>query len=162
MATGSFFTALNYRFWVKAGTTASAIPTSSTGLTEVLSLDNAGIQGQSETQNVVDYGSSQGFSAALVTSQSYSIPASMNLSLTDPGYLVLKDAALNATTKTVQWYRESPPPATGTAEKHAGVAFVSDFSEEITAGSVAKVTFTLLGYGAYSFTAQGTGTGTGT
>ncbi|MEB3275406.1 MAG: hypothetical protein VKM92_00415 [Cyanobacteriota bacterium] len=156
MATGAFFNALAYRFYVKAGTTASAIPTSSTGMTEVLSLKNAGIQSQSQTTDVIDYGSPQGFSASLVTGQSYSIPMEMNLDLKDAGYQVLKGAAKDAATgKTVQWYRESPQmDPSGNPEVHAGVAFVTDFSEQIAAGNVAAVTFTLSGYGGYDWTAE--------
>ena len=72
------------------------------------------------------------------------------------GYKVLKQAALDAATGvTVQWYRESPEmSATGNPEKHAGVAFVTDFSEDIQAGNVAAVSFTLTGYGAYTWTAE--------
>lgn len=156
MATGAYFNALRYRLWVKAGTTASTIPTSSAGMTEVLSLENAGIQSSSNTQDVLDYGSSFGFSAAIVLSQSYTISCTMNLSLTDAGYAVLKGAAEGAATGvTVEWYRESPEmSATGSPEKHAGVAFVTDFSEDIQAGNIAKVTFTLTGYGAYEWTAE--------
>ena len=155
MATGAFFASLGYKFYVKAGTTSSTAPTSSTGMTEVLSLVNAGIQGSTDTQEVLDYGSEQGFKAQIPVSQSYTIPCQMNLDLNDAGYLVLKDAALNATTKTVQWYRESPEmSATGAPEKHAGVAFVTDFSEDIQAGNIAQVSFTLTGYGAYTHTAE--------
>jgi hypothetical protein len=156
MATGAFFAALGYRFYVKAGTTASTAPTSNASMTEVLSLDNAGIQGSSDTTDVIDYGSTQGFKASLVTGQSYNIPCSMNLDLNDAGYQVLKQAALDASSGvTVQWYRESPEmSATGNPEKHAGVAFVTDFSEDIQAGNVAKVSFTLTGYGAYTWTAE--------
>lgn len=156
MATGAFFAAFGYKMYVKAGTTASTAPTASSGMTEVLSLDNAGIQGSSSTTDVIDYGSTQGFSASLVTGQSYTIPCSMNLSLNDAGYQVLKNAALNAATGvTVEWYRESPEMSTtGDPEKHAGVAFVTDFQENIQAGDVAKVTFTLTGYGAYTWTAE--------
>lgn len=156
MATGAFFNALGYRFFVKSGTTGSAIPTTSTGMTEVLSLTNAGIQSQSQTTEVRDYGSSQGFSASLVTGQSYSIPMEMNLDLRDAGYKILKGASLAAATgTTVQWYRESPEmDPSGNPELHAGVAFVTDFSEQIQAGDVSKVTFTLSGYGAFTWTAE--------
>jgi hypothetical protein len=34
------------------------------------------------------------------------------------------------------------------------VAFVTDFSEDITAGNIAQVSFTLSGYGAYTWTAE--------
>lgn len=156
MATGAFFNALNYRFWVKAGTTASVAPTDSTGMTEVLSLTNAGIQGSSDTTDVLDYGSQQGYKASLVTGQSYSIPMELNLDLSSAGYAILKQAHMDAATGvTVEWYRESPEMSeTGDPETHAGVAFVTDFSEDIAAGGVAKVSFTLTGYGAYTWTAE--------
>lgn len=156
MATGNYFNALGYRLWVKLGTTASTAPTASTGMTEVLSLENAGIQGQSNTQDVLDYGSSLGYTAAIVLSQSYSIPCSMNLDLRDAGYKLLREAARDAAAGvTVEWYRESPEmTATGAPEKNAGVAFVTDFSEDIQAGNIAKVSFTLTGYGAPTWTAE--------
>lgn len=156
MATGAFFNSLGYRFFVKAGTTASTNPTASTGMTEVLSLTNAGIQGTSQTQEVQDYGSTMGFVASLVTTQSYSIPAEMNLNLNDPGYIILKTAAMNAASgATVEWFRESPEMSTtGSPEYHSGVAFVTDFSESIAAGNVATISFTLSGYGSYSWSAE--------
>jgi len=150
-----YFAALGYRLFVLAGTTASTNPTNSTGMTLVGNLSNAGIQGNAETQDVIDYTSTQGFTRALVTSQSYTIPCTMNLDLNDAAYAILKNAALNATTQTVQWYRESPEmTATGNPEFHSGVAFVTDFSEDIQAGNVATVTFTLTGYGAYTWSAE--------
>lgn len=156
MATGAFFNALGYKFYVKAGTTASTIPTSSSGLVEVLSLTNAGIQTTSDTQDVLDYGSTLGFKASLVTGQSYTIPMEMNLDLRDAGYKELKTASLAAATgTTVQWYRESPEMTTaGNPETHAGVAFVTDFSEDIQAGNVARVSFTLTGYGSFTHVAE--------
>ncbi len=158
MATGSFFASLNYRLFVKLGTTASTIPTTSAGMTRILSLDNAGIQGTSESTSVVDYDSEQGFQSNLITSQSYSIPASMNLDVTDGGYEILKKAAINAAGGAVlEWYRETPvTDASGDdPEIHAGLAQIGDFSEDIVAGNVAKVSFTLTGYGAYKFYPQG-------
>lgn len=156
MATGAFFNSLGYKFYVKAGTTASTNPTASTGMTEVLSLTEAGIQGSTQTQDVLDYGSSLGFTASIVQQQSYTIPMQMNLNLNDAGYAVLKQAALDAATgTTVEWYRESPEmSATGEPEYHSGVAWVTDFSESIAAGNVAQVTFTLTGYGAYTWSAE--------
>ena len=151
----AFFAALGYEFFVLAGTTASTNPTSSTGMTQVLGLTNAGIQGSSDTTDVLDYDSTQGFKKALVTGQSYTIPCTMNLDLNDAGYKILKDAALNATTKTVQWFRQSPEmTATGSPEYHSGVAFVTDFSEDIQAGNVAQVSFTLTGYSGYSWVSE--------
>ncbi len=156
MATGAFFNSLGYKFYVKAGTTASTNPTASTGMTEVLSLTDASIQGSTQTQDVLDYGSTLGFTASIVQQQSYTIPMSMNLNLNDAGYIVLKNAALNAASgTTVEWYRESPEMSTtGSPEYHSGVAWVTDFSESIAAGNVAQVTFTLTGYGSYTWSAE--------
>jgi predicted RecA/RadA family phage recombinase len=158
MSVGSFFAALGYKLYVKLGTTASTIPTTSAGMTRILSLDNTGIQGTSESTSVVDYDSEQGFQSNLITSQSYSIPASMNLDVTDSGYEILKKAAINAASGAVlEWYRETPvTDASGdNPEVHAGLAQLGDFSEDIVAGGVAKVTFTFTGYGAYKFYPQG-------
>ncbi len=142
--------------FVKSGTTASTAPTASTGMTEVLSLTNAGIQGSSTTTDVLDYGSTQGFNASLVTGQSYTLPCTMNINLNDPGYKVLKQAALDAAMgTTIEWYRESPEmTSTGAPEYHSGVGFVTDFSEDITAGNVASVSFTISGYGAYLWSSE--------
>ena len=54
MATGAFFASLNYRLFVKLGTSSSTIPTSSAGMTRVFSLDNAGISATCNTQEVID------------------------------------------------------------------------------------------------------------
>ncbi len=158
MATGSFFAALGYKLYVKLGTTASTIPTTYAAMTRILSLDNTGIQGTSESTSVVDYDSEQGFQSNLITSQSYSIPCSMNLDVTDAGYEILKKAAINAASGSLlEWYRETPvTDASGDdPEVHAGLAQIGDFSEDIVAGNVAKVSFTLTGYGAYKFYPQG-------
>ena len=158
MATGSFFASLGYKLFVKLGTTASSVLTASSTMTRILSLDNTGIQGTSESTSVVDYDSEQGFQSNLITSQSYSIPCSMNLDVTDAGYEILKTAAIKAADGTLlQWYRETPvTDASGdNPEVHAGLAQIGDFSEDIVAGNIAKVTFTLTGYGAYKFYPQG-------
>lgn len=158
MATGSFFASLGYKLFVKLGSSASPIPTTSAGMTRILSLDNTGIQGTSESTSVIDYDSEQGFQANLITSQSYSIPCSMNLDVTDAGYEILKKAALNAASGTIlEWYRETPvTDASGdNSEVHSGLAQIGDFSEDITAGNIAKVSFTLTGYGVYYFYPQG-------
>jgi hypothetical protein len=157
MATGAFFAALGYKLHVKLATTAAGAPTTITGMTRVFSLDNSGIQAQSDSQDVLDYDSEQGFKATLITGQSYTIPCSMNLSVTDAGYKILKQAALEAASgTTVQWYRETPvtDDSGDDPEVHAGVAQVGSFSEDITAGNIAKVSFDLIGFGAYDWTAQ--------
>lgn len=158
MATGSFFAALGYKLYVKLGTSASSIPTTSAGMTRILSLDNTGIQGTSESTSVIDYDSEQGFQSNLITSQSYSIPCSMNLDVTDGGYEILKKAAIKAADGTLlEWYRETPVTDNSgdDSEVHAGLAQIGDFSEDIVAGNIARVSFTLTGYGAYRFYPQG-------
>jgi hypothetical protein len=158
MATGSFFASLGYKLFVKLGSTASTAPATSGGMTRILSLDNAGIQGTSESTSVIDYDSEQGFQSNLITSQSYNVPCSMNLDVTDSGYEILKKAAISAADGVLlEWYRETPvTDASGdNPEVHAGLAQIGDWSEDITAGGVAKVSFTLTGYGAYKFYPQG-------
>lgn len=158
MSTGSFFASLGYKMYVKLGTSASSIPTTSSTMTRILSLDNAGIQGTSESTSVVDYDSEQGFQSNLITSQSYSVPCSMNLDATDGGYDILKQAAIKAADGVLlEWYRETPvtDDSGDNPEVHAGLAQIGDFSEDIVAGNIAKVSFTLTGYGAYRFYRQG-------
>jgi hypothetical protein len=160
MATGAFFAAFNYKLYVELGTSSSTTPTSNAGMTRVLSLDNAGIQATSDSTAVLDYDSEFGFQANLITGQSYTIPCSMNLDVTDAGYQTLKQAALEATSGTlVTWYRETPVTdgSGDDPEYHAGLAQVGSFSEDIVAGNIAKVSFDLIGYGAYDWNAQAAG-----
>lgn len=138
-------------------------------MTEVKNLTNFAIQSSSDTEDVqtYDYDSSVagGWSASVVTGNSYTVDCTLNIDMTDAGYQLLKKAALeSATGTTVEWFRESPKPAgdcdTGAiisgAETHAGVAYVTNFSEDIQAGNVAAVTFTLTGLKAYVWTAATT------
>jgi hypothetical protein len=158
MSTGRFFAALGYKTFIKLGTSASTIPVVSTNMTRILSLDNTGIQGTSESSAVLDYDSELGFQKNLITSQNYSIPCSMNLDVGDAGYEILKIAALQAAAGTIlEWYRETPVTdgSGSNPEVHSGLAQVDGFSEDITAGNIAKVNFTLNGYGKYSFFGQG-------
>ena len=161
----SFFAAFGYKTYIAEGDTCSDVPTASTSMTEVKNLTNFAIQSTSDTEDVqtYDYDSSTsgGWAASVVTGNSYTVDCTLNIDMTDAGYLILKKAALeSATGTTVEWYRESPTPAgdcdTGavisTPEKHAGVAFVTNFSEDIQAGNVAAVTFTLTGLKAYTWT----------
>lgn len=153
----AFMSAIGYRLWMANATSANdSHPTSSTGLTEILNLTNAPIEGSTDTQEVIDYGTTGGFKKAVAVSQGYSVPMSMNLDTVDAGYLLLKAAARNAPTgQYVKWYRESPDPgaSVATVEKHAGIGIITDFSESIEAGGIATVSFTLQGYGSYTHTA---------
>lgn len=132
-------------------------------MTEILSLTNAGISVSSDTQTVLDYSTDFGFSSQIVTGNSYTLSCQLNLDPTSAGYLALKRAAqTSANNVAVQWYRELPlVGATNTdAQVDAGVAFVSNWSESLEAGSIASVSFDLLGYGAPKNYQQGDGIAT--
>jgi hypothetical protein len=60
-------------------------------------------------------------------------------------------AAVNATTTGPVNAIVQAISGTGTKERHSGLAFVTNFSESIEAGSVAACTFQLSGYGNYIF-----------
>ena len=151
----SFYAAFGYKTYLKEGDACSTPPTASDGMTEVKNLTNFALQTSSDTEEVKTYDDTAGgWSAALCTGQSYTVDCTLNIDMLDAGYLLLKKASLEAATGvTVEWFRESPKPAgdceTGkeiaTAETHAGVAYVTDFSEDIQAGNVASVSFTLSG-----------------
>jgi len=154
-----YFAAFNYRMWVNAGTTASLNPTNRTSFSELINGSNFGLQGSSDSQNVLDYASSFGFQTQLVTGNSYSIPVTLNLDVTSTGYHLCKTAFRDsAGSATLQWWRETPVTDGSSAsypEVHTGVAQVSDFSEDVQAGNIATVSFTLTGYGAYKWVKQG-------
>lgn len=243
-----FFTATGYRTFIGRGNSASTIPVSSSGLTEIKNLSNAGIQASSQTQEVTTYDTvNLGWNVALTTSQTYSVDCTLNLDTQDAGYVLLKELSRDSATGAMaRWYRETPLVAnvgttgpvqtliitnpssgitgtgadllnnptttsgsgagltldvtvtggsvtgysinaagsgylpgdivtidsteiagaatditfvvqtvsgTGTPEKHSGLASVNNFSESIVAGTIASVTFTLSGYGPYTFIA---------
>lgn len=132
-------------------------------MTEILSLTNAGISVSSDTQTVLDYSTDFGFSSQIVTGNSYTLSCQLNLDPTSAGYLALKRAAqTSANNVAVQWYRELPLVGTTNtdAQVDAGVAFVSNWSESLEAGSIASVSFDLLGYGAPKNYQQGDGIAT--
>lgn len=160
---GTYFAALDLRFWVKLGTTASTAPTSVSTMTEILSLTNAGIAVSSDTQDVLDYSTDFGFKSQIVTGNSYTISCGLNLDPTSDGYKALKRASMtSANNVAVQWYRELPLVGTTNTDPQvdAGVAFVSNWSESLEAGSIAKVSFDLSGYGSPKNYQQGDGLAT--
>jgi hypothetical protein len=160
---GTYFAALDLRFWVKIGTTASTAPTSTSTMTEVLSLTNASISVSSDTQDVLDYSTDFGFKSSIVTGNSYTISAALNLDPTSNAYLILKRAAQNsANNVAVQWYRELPLVGSGNTNPQvdSGVAFVGNWSESLEAGSIAACSFDLVGYGAPKNYQQGDGIAT--
>lgn len=151
-----FFNAFGYKFHAKQGTSASTAPADATGLTEIKNLSNAGISSSSDSQEVITYDTStNGWKQQIVTANSYTIGCELNIDTEDAGYKLLKEASRDvATGVMIEWFRETPLASGGTtAETHAGVASVANFSEDITAGNVAKCTFDLVGYGPYVLTA---------
>lgn len=240
-----FFNAFGYTFYVAKGTTSSTAPVSSSGLTLVKNLSNAGIQSSTDSQQVITYDvEGLGWAQQIATQNSYSIDCTLNIDTQEASYSLLKEAARDsAAGVTLRWFRQTPltpsggtgavqfltitnpsssgtPGAlnniatttsgsgtgllvdmtigadgsctvmtpdsanlgsdyaigdtvtvsavnattsttvtaivqaitgTGTKERHSGVAFVTNFSEEIQAGNVASCTFTLSGYGPYLY-----------
>lgn len=155
---GAYFAAFNVRFFVKAGTTASALPTTTSTMTEVLSLTNASVQGSSTSTKVKDYSSAYGFGQTLITETGYTIPCGLHLDPSSESYKIIKRAFRNAALgETLQWFRELP--VTGSTDTvgqvDTGVAFVTNLQEDLAAGNVATLTFTLEGYGAPADYQQG-------
>lgn len=154
-----YFTALDYELYVGLGTTASSIPTSSSGLTQVLSLTNASIDGSTDSTDApLDYSSEYGWKNPLMTNIGWSVPASMNLALGDAGYRILKQAWLNGAAGTaLRFFRKSPVKdgSGDNGEIHAGICFVEGFQESVQAGDVATVSFTFRGYGQLLWYPQG-------
>ena len=160
---GTYFAALDLRFFVKLGTTASAAPTTASTMTEILSLTNASISVTSDTQDVLDYSTDFGFKTSLVTGNGYTIGCALNLDPTSEGYKILKRAGqTSANGVAVEWYRELPLVGSTNTDPQvdAGVAFVSNWSESLEAGNIATCTFDLAGYGAPKNYQQGDGLAT--
>ena len=163
MATGAFFASLGIELYLKQGTTASSIPTSSTGMTQILSLSDASLNTNSDTQTATDYETPFGYGSLLVTGKSWTMPLQLNLDVTSAGYALLRrsdNKSANGT--TVQMYRKLPLTGTGNTDPQvdAGIAFVSNYQETLTRGNIATVSFTLQGYGAPSTYQQGNGIAT--
>lgn len=132
-------------------------------MTEILSLTNTSIEVSSDTQQVLDYSTDFGFTSQIVTGNSYSLNCNINLDPTSTGYKILKRASMDsANNVAVEWYRELPLVGSGNTDPQvdAGVAFVSNWSESLEAGSIAACSFQLLGYGAPKSYQQGDGIAT--
>lgn len=163
MATGTYFAALNVRLFLKLATTAASPPTSSTSMTEVLSLSDASLQTTSETQTANDYQTPFGYGNLLVTGKGWTMPLQLNLDVTSDGYKLLRRADNNAPGGvTVQVWRELPLVGTANTDPQveAGVAFVGQYQETLARGGIATVSFTLNGYGAPLTYQQGDGIAT--
>lgn len=157
--TSGYYIAFDYELFVKLGTTSSTAPTSSAGMTEVLQITNASMEGSSDvTEAPLDYATGYGWKTPLVTGIGWSTPAAMNLSLGSEGYRIIKQAWLNGSKgTTLEVFRRSPVKDNSgdNNELHAGVCFVEGFQESVGAGEVATVSFTMRGYGQLNWYPQG-------
>jgi hypothetical protein len=243
----SFFNAFGFEFHGAKGTTSSAPPVDTTGLTRIKNLSNSSIQSSTQTQEVIVYDlETLGWARQLPTQNSYTLDCTLNIDTQDASYKLLKECARDAAAGVLlRWFRTTPltsstgtgmaefltitnpssggtPGAlnnlattssgsgtgllvdltiasggtatvmvpdsankgtgyaigdtvtvaavnattvgtvtaivqaisgTGTRERHSGLAFVTNFSEDIQAGNVAACTFQLSGYGPYLYLA---------
>jgi hypothetical protein len=155
MATGAFHVAYNYELYVGIGSTASSIPTSSSGLTRVYSLSNASIKGKSDTIDATDYETGLGGKRKLINEVEY---AEMNISLADPGYHIMHRAWLQGASGTLlRFFRKTPvfDGSTDNPETYAGLVSVADFDKDEESGKIATVKFTMQGYGMPIWRPQG-------
>lgn len=160
---GTYFAAVGIRFWVKVGTVASTPPTSTAGMTEVLSVTDNSIQNSNTSQRVNDYSSELGYGKSLVTESGYSLPCNLNLDPSSEGYKILRRAGTKAASGvTLEWFRQLPVVAGTDAigQCDAGVAIVQQFQESLATNTVATMTFNLEGQGAPMMYQQGSTAGT--
>jgi len=158
MATGSYFVAFDHEMWVGVGSTSSAAPTSTSGLTRIFSLSDASIKGTSGKTSAIDYETGIGGKKELITEIGYNIPAKMNVSLTDAGYHLMKrtwGSSLQGNLLRFLRYTPVKDGSTDQREIHAGIAWVEGFDSDEAAGNVATVSFTLAGYGNLVWRPQG-------
>jgi hypothetical protein len=163
MATGVYKAALNIRLFMKLGTTASSVPTSSIGMTEILSLSDASISTQPEKQSASDYQTPNGYSQQLITKKTASMPIQLNLDVTSAGYALLKRAENGAPSGvTVQMWRELPLfGSTNTdPQAEAAVGFIENYNEAFANGGIMTITFNFINYSSVYTYQQGDGLAT--
>ncbi|MFZ9061840.1 MAG: hypothetical protein ACO218_11560 [Steroidobacteraceae bacterium] len=158
MPSGEYLINFDHELWIAKGTTTSAIPTSTTGLTKVFNLTDASMTSTSSTQNVNDYDSDPTSEKAAVLSISKTMPIVLNLSPGDPGYQILMEVNERGTENlAVQYFRQSAkvPGTLGTGEVRAGIATVTGFNEGRAVAGVGAITFTLTAFGGSTWYPQG-------
>lgn len=159
MPSGEYLINFDHELWIAKGTTSSAIPTSTTGLTKVFNLTDASMTSTSSTQNVQDYDSDPTSERAAVLSISKTMPVVLNLSPGDPGYQILMEVNERGTENlAVRYYRISAkvPGSSGVdPEIRAGIATVTGFNEGRAVAGVGAMTFTLTAFGGSTWYPQG-------
>ena len=158
MPSGEYLINFDHELWIAKGTTSSAVPTSTTGLTKVFNLTDASMSSTSNTQNVQDYDSDPTSERAAVLSIAKTMPVVLNLSPGDPGYQILMEVNERGTENlAVRYFRISAkvPGSVGDAECRAGIATVTGFSEGRAVAGVGAMTFTLTAFGGSTWYPQG-------
>ena len=159
MPSGEYLINFDHELYIAKGTTTSAIPTSTAGLTKVFNLTDASMTSTSSSVNVQDYDSDPSSSKEAVTSVAKSMPVVLNLSPSDAAYQILMECADRATENlAVRYFRISSrvPGSTGAdAEVRAGIATVSGFNEGRAVAGVGAMTFTLTAFGGSIWYPQG-------
>ena len=159
MPSGEYLINFDHELYIAKGTTSSAIPTSTSGLTKVFNLTDASMTSTSSSVNVQDYDSDPTSSKEAITSVAKSMPVVLNLSPSDAAYQILMECADRATENlAVRYFRVSSkvPGSTGAdAEVRAGIATVSGFNEGRAVAGVGAMTFTLTAFGGSTWYPQG-------
>jgi hypothetical protein len=159
MPSGEYLINFDHELWIAKGTTSSAVPTSTTGLTKVFNLTDASMTSTSSTQNVQDYDSDPTSERAAVLSIAKTMPVVLNLSPGDPGYQILMEVNERGTENlAVRYYRISakvPGSAGVDPEIRAGIATVTGFNEGRAVAGVGAMTFTLTAFGGSTWYPQG-------
>jgi hypothetical protein len=159
MPSGEYLINFDHELWIAKGTTSSAVPTSTTGLTKVFNLTDASMTSTSSTQNVQDYDSDPTSERAAVLSIAKTMPVVLNLSPGDPGYQILMEVNERGTENlAVRYFRISAkvPGSVGVdPETRAGIATVTGFNEGRAVAGVGAMTFTLTAFGGSTWYPQG-------
>jgi hypothetical protein len=159
MPSGEYLINFDHELYIAKGTTTSAIPTSTSGLTKVFNLTDASMTSSSSSVNVQDYDSDPSSAKEAITSVAKSMPVVLNLSPADPAYQILMECADRATENfAVRYYRISakvPGSVGADAEIRAGIATVSGFNEGRSVAGVGAMTFTLTAFGGSTWHPQG-------
>jgi hypothetical protein len=91
---------------------------------------------------------SLGFAYGIVTGQSWDVPWTANLLTADPGHVIVKKAAINATGgQKVGITVEVKNSASTVISKLEGVAIVTNYSEDYPADGILTYNCTFTGYG---------------
>lgn len=89
-----------------------------------------------------------GFSFGIVTGQSWDVPWTANLTTSDPGHIILKRAAIEATNGRKIGITVEVKDTAGTViSKLMGVAIVTNYSEDYPADGILTYNCTFTGYG---------------